>query len=198
MAQVEAQTLLRLCEEAGRLCTFDLEATGLNGDYNAVLCVSIKPYHKDPIIIAALPDQQATVARKAVEVLSGFDCWISYYGKGYDVKMLRTVLLGAETRINVPRTHHLDMYFSVVASKLNTSHRSQGHVNAWLYDPEKLEAKRMQKMTVGANVWQRVVDVDMEVRMAALETLKERCMSDTIGLEGLYEKTKYLVSEVTR
>jgi len=48
--QLDAQTFLRLVEDTNRLCCFDIEATGLHGDYNSVLVVSIKPYHKAPIV----------------------------------------------------------------------------------------------------------------------------------------------------
>ena len=47
--QVNVQNYLDLLEQTGQLCFFDIEATGLRGDYNSVLVASIKPYNKEPI-----------------------------------------------------------------------------------------------------------------------------------------------------
>ena len=47
--QVNVQNYLDLLEATGQLCFFDIEATGLRGDYNGVLVASIKPYNRDPI-----------------------------------------------------------------------------------------------------------------------------------------------------
>ena len=47
--QIEVPTFLRLAEQAKRILFVDLEATGLRGDYNSVLCVSMRPYGEKSI-----------------------------------------------------------------------------------------------------------------------------------------------------
>ena len=46
--QIEASDYLRLVEKSNTLAFFDIEATGLRGDYNSVLVASIKPYNSKP------------------------------------------------------------------------------------------------------------------------------------------------------
>ena len=42
--QLAAQSFLDLAERASALAFVDIEATGLRGDYNSVLVVSVKPW----------------------------------------------------------------------------------------------------------------------------------------------------------
>lgn len=194
--QLDAQTFLRLVEDTNRLCCFDIEATGLHGDYNSVLVVSIKPYHKAPIVhTVERPGEDKELVQWAVEELAKYDCWVSYYGKGYDTRMLRTRLLDAGLKLDLPKKHHIDLYF-LVRYRLATSHRSQGHILSWLYPEPKEDGKVHEKMTVSARVWNEVLNDT--TRSAALKTLCRRCASDTQGLQSLYEPVKHLIGEITR
>ena len=47
--QLDTQEFLTLAEQANKLCFWDIEATGLRGDYNSVLVCSIKPFKSKPI-----------------------------------------------------------------------------------------------------------------------------------------------------
>jgi len=195
--QLPVQTFLDLVEKTHRLCAFDLEASGLSGDYNSILVVSIKPFGKPPIVRTCKePGDDEALVKWAVDELGNYDCWVSYYGRGYDMKMLRSRLLDAGCTYDLPYKHHIDLYFSVVASKLNPGHKSQGHVISWLYPEDKQDAKIMQKMTVSAKVWNEVLK--SSTRAKALKTLSERCGRDTIGLQGLYTKTRHLIKDITR
>jgi hypothetical protein len=49
MPSIDAQDYLRLLEDANRIAFVDIEATGLRGDYNSTLVVSIKPYHGETV-----------------------------------------------------------------------------------------------------------------------------------------------------
>ena len=49
-------------------------------------------------------------------------------------------------------------------------------------------------MTVGADTWNDVLYNTKE----AMETMVERCESDVIGLEGLYNKVRHLIRDVKR
>lgn len=184
--QIDSQTFLRLVEETNRIAFFDIEATGLRGDYNSVLVVSVKPYLTDPVTfkIAQLGHDQK-VLREAKDFLEQFDCWVGYYSKGFDIPMLNTRLL----KWGMPpieKRLHLDMYFSLKANLL-TARKSQSHLLSWLGTPE-------QKMSVGADVWS-----EMGFKMDEhLPTMVERCESDTIGLQDLYDRTKHLIVEIKR
>ena len=184
--QIDTQDYLRLIEHAQKLAFFDIEATGLRGDYNSVLCVSVKPY-KGSVVTFSIkqPGNDKRVVREAKEFLARFDCWAGYYSKGFDKPMLNTRLLkwGFDP---LPKRHHIDLYYQCKAHLL-TARRSQGHLLSWLGTPE-------QKMTVGADVWNDVLYKTDE----AMKTMVERCESDVIGLEGLYEKTKHIIADVKR
>lgn len=183
---VEPQDYLRLVEKAKTLAFFDIEATGLRGDYNSILCVSIKPFASKAYTFAikqAGNDQR--VVREAKEALEQYDLICGYYSKGFDIPMINTRLLrwGCDPVRKIP---HLDMYFTLKANIL-TARRSQGHLLSWLGTPE-------QKMTVGAEEWNQILG-DTE---GSMPTMIRRCESDVAGLEGLYNRTKHLIREIKR
>ena len=185
--QVDAQDYLRLVEKANTICFFDIEATGLRGDYNSVLVTSIKPFHGKPTsfrITQAGNDK--AVVRQAKELLESYDIWVTYYGKGFDIPMMNTRLLKWGYK-PIEKKFHLDMYYSL-KSNLLTARRSQGHLLAWLEVPE-------QKMAVGADVWNTI---QANPAGEAMRTMIKRCESDAEGLQGLYEKTRHLIREIKR
>lgn len=195
--QLEPQVFLDMVEQTKKLCFFDLESTGLGGDYNSVLVVAVKPFGAAPIVRTCKePGNDEALVKWAAEELGKYECWVSYYGRGFDVKMLRSRMLDAGMRTDLPYKHHIDMYFSVVASKLNSGRKSQAHVLSWLYPEDKEEAKILLKMTVSAKVWNQVLRAD--TRAEAMKTLTQRCARDTIGLQGLYVKTRHLIRDVKR
>lgn len=183
---VDVQDYLRWVEKANTIAFFDIEATGLRGDYNSVLVVSVQPYKGKPISLPITqPGNDKAVVNQARELLDQFDCWVTYYGKGFDVPMLNTRLLkwGLPP---MPKKHHLDLYFAL-KSHILTARKSQGHLCSWLGTPE-------QKMTVGADEWNNVL-TNTEKTM---KIMTKRCESDAQGLRDLYEKTKHLLREIKK
>lgn len=186
MVNIDAQEYLELVEATGRLAFFDIEATGLRGDYNSVLCVSVRPYGKPARTFAvsrAGDDKSVVLAAK--DELEKYSVWCGYYSKGFDIPMLNTRLLQAGERA-ISKRHHLDLYYTL-KSNLLTARRSQGHLLDWLNTPEK-------KMSVSAEEWNRVL-ADTK---AAMPKMIARCESDTKGLEALYKRTKHVISEIKR
>src|SRR5574338_1123916 len=184
--QCDVQTFLRLTECASTLVTFDLESVGLNGDYNSVVVVSIKPHGYAPITLSVKQlGNDIKVVKAAKELLEKADAWVSYYGKGFDIKMLNTRLLKHGIGPIDPRPH-TDMYFTL-KSHLNTSRRSQAHLVNWLNLPE-------EKMSVSADVW-ATLGTDTPSK---INTLIERCESDVTGLEHLYNRTKHVIRDIKR
>lgn len=184
---IETQDYLRLVEEAGTICFLDIEASGLRGDYNSVLCASIKGYTqaKPTTFSVKRVGNDVKVVRDIKEALEDYDCWVTYYGKGFDIKMLNTRLLkwGVDP---IAKRHHIDLYYSL-KSNLLTARKSQGHLLSWLGTPQ-------QKMGVSADVWNQVA-TDIDTHMP---TLIERCESDVEGLQALYERTRHLIREIKK
>ena len=184
--RIDEQTFLRLVEQAHKLVFFDIEATGLRGDYNSVLCVSLKPYGLPAYTFSvAQPGNDQKVVLEAKEALEEYEVWCGYYSKGFDLPMLNTRLLRWH-RDPIEKRPHIDMYYSLKYNLL-TARKSQSHLLSWLGTPE-------QKMTVGAEEWNEVL-ANPKVHM---KTMRARCESDVAGLEALYERTKHLIREVKR
>ena len=184
--QVSAQDFLRLIEPAGTLAFVDIESSGFRGDYNSILCVSVKPHGREPVTFSAKQagnDQQ--IVRLAKEALEAADCWVTYYGKGFDIPMLNTRLLKWGMR-PIDKRPHIDMYYQL-KSKLLTSRRSQAHMLDWLETP-------VRKMSVSADAWVAIIrDIKKE-----MPQMIERCESDVAGLEALYDQTKHLIEDIKR
>lgn len=181
--KIDPQKYLDLVEAAGDLVFWDIESTGFKGDYNSVLCVSMKPYGKDPYSfnIKAVGNDQKVV-REVRDELEKYHCWCTFYGKGFDVPMLNTRLLkwGGEP---VQSRHHIDMYF-MLKSNTNLSSRSMAAAAGFLRTPE-------QKMSVPAYVWSEV-----GFNMKHMDTLVERCESDCVVLEDVYKKSRHLIKDI--
>jgi uncharacterized protein YprB with RNaseH-like and TPR domain len=188
--QIEAQRFLRLTEKARTLVFLDIEATGLRGDYNSVLVVSIRPYGGEPeSFVVDRPGKDKAVVKAAKARLEEADAWVTYYGKGFDILMLNTRLLrwGIDP---IEKRPHIDMYWTL-KSNILTAHRSQGHLLSWLKTPEN-------KMSVSAEAWNEALSGADEDGRKALRTMVERCESDVAGLEALYRRTSHLIRDITR
>lgn len=183
--QVEAQDFLKIIEQTKGLVFVDIESTGLKGDYGSALVVSVKPYKAKPIsVVVKQVGHDQKVVREAKELLERADCWVTYYGKMFDIPFLNTRLLRWGEK-PIEKKPHIDMYFTL-KSNIVTARKSQSHLLLWLGTQE-------QKMGVSADTWAQI-GVDSK----NLSTMTKRCESDVIGLEGLYDKTKHLIREITR
>lgn len=186
--RVDTQRFLKMVEATpGGMLFFDLEASGLRGDYNSIICGSLLSYEADAGDVDTYMVKKVGADKEVVgaikDRLEEAEMWVTYYGRGFDIKMLNTRLLrwGMDP---VERRPHLDLYFLLKANLL-TARRSQGHLLSWLGTPE-------QKMGVSATVWS-----EANLDKKNLKILADRCASDVEGLRALYTKTKHLVKEVT-
>jgi hypothetical protein len=184
--RLEALDFLRLAERAHSLAFVDIEGSGLRGDYNSTLVVSIKPHGLAPYSqFVTVPGDDRKLVRWAKRELEKYDCWVTYYGKGYDIPMLNTRLLKHWSKPIEPR-HHIDMYYTLKFNLL-TARRSQAHLLRFLETPT-------QKMDMDPDEWNQVLANPKRhmPRMIA------RCESDVRGLAGLYERTKHLIRDIKR
>ena len=183
---IGAQEFLKMAEETGKIATFDIEATGLKGDYNSVLIVTVKPYGKKCITLSVdRPGDDRRLVVAARELLQRYPVWISYYGKGFDVPMIQTRLLSHRAKPLV-KSLHLDIYW-LLKAHIITARRSQAHYLRWMDTPS-------QKMDMSPEEWNQVLANPKK----ALVRMRQRCESDCIGLEGLYDRVKHLVADIRR
>ena len=184
--QISPQEFLPLAEAAGKVCTFDLETTGRGGDYNSILVSSIKPYKKRPTtFVVTIPGNDKAVVKATIDELEKYLVWVTYYGKGFDLKFLNARTL--QHRLTpVERQLHMDVYF-LGKTHLLMERRSQAHMLEWL----RLKRK---KLTLSPDVWnQAIANPSKE-----LPTLIKRCESDCAGLEGLYDEMKHLAADLKK
>ena len=88
--QIETQEFLDLVEESGELTFFDLECASLGPDYGSILVASYKKWHKKPeSFVVSTPGDDMIVTSAMAEVLKSSKCWVSYFGKGFDVPYLQ-------------------------------------------------------------------------------------------------------------
>src|SRR6267378_4422579 len=147
--QVETADFLRLTEQAGTLAFVDIEGTGLKGDYNSILVVSVKPFDRKTVTFQVdRPGDDKKLVKQVRDHLSKFDAWVGYYSSGYDLPMINTRLLMAG-QPPLPSRHHIDMYFKL-KYKLLLARRSQAHLLRLLDTSE-------QKMDMSAEDWNRVL-----------------------------------------
>lgn len=184
--QINPQEYLSLVEETGKLAAWDIEATQLNADLGSVLCASVKPYGKKAYTfkIKAVGND-VKVVRDLKDALEEYSCWLTFYGKGFDVPFVNTRLLkwGYEP---VDTRHHIDLFFTL---KPNTKMSSKG-----LGRYASLLNLEDQKMGVSQNTWS-----EMAFRIAKhMPEMVRRCESDCEVLEQLYDKTKHLVKDIKK
>jgi hypothetical protein len=185
--QIDAQNYLDILEKENGICFWDIESTGLRGDYNSILVVSIKPFSGKPVTMSIVqPGNDQKLVRDVKKELEKYSCWVTYFGKGFDLKMLDTRLLKWKCR-PVEKRHHIDLFFTL-KHHLLTSRRSQGHLLRWLDAPA-------QKMGVSADEWTKILSDPLGEPM---RIMRKRCESDVVGLEELYKKTRHLVMDIKR
>jgi len=184
--QIDAQEFFKVAEKAGGVCAFDIEASGLKGDYNTIWVVSIKPYQEEPVSFTVSPTRpglDSRVIREARDMLMDYPLWVSFYGKMFDVPLLQSRLLRHGLSPLVKR-HHLDLYW-VMRSHTLTARRSMAHLSRWL-------GTEHQKFDLSPSVW------NMENPEKDLELLVARCEADVLETEDLYDRVKHLAANVTR
>ncbi|MEO0215643.1 MAG: ribonuclease H-like domain-containing protein [candidate division WOR-3 bacterium] len=177
---------LFLLEQAGKICFWDIEASGLDSDYNSIFVVSIKPY-KQKIKTFAItnPGDDKKLCQDVSKELSNYFTWVTFYGKGYDFPMIQGRLLDWKLP-KLDKQPHLDLYFTL-KSKVLTARRSMAHYSEWL-DLEK------KKFSLSPKVWNEV----MRSPKTGIPKLVQRCEADVEELEDLYDAVKHLVEEITR
>ena len=183
--QLLAQEFLPIAERAGALCFLDIEASNLKADFGTVVVVSVKPYGKRPVTFTAAPGRDKALLKKVAAELAKYQCWVTFYGKLFDVPFLNSRLL-VNGLPPLEKKHHADLYW-VIKSRTALSRRNQAHLLSWLGTPES-------KMSVSPSVWANM-PADTT---ASLATLRQRCESDVTGLEAMYNRCKHLIGELTR
>jgi uncharacterized protein YprB with RNaseH-like and TPR domain len=184
--QVDAQDYLDLVEQTHNLAFWDIESNNLRADYGSVLVASIKPFGEKPysFTIKAVGND-VRVVRDLKEALEQYQCWCTFYGKGFDLKFVNSRLLKWGYEPIEPR-HHIDLYFTGKANLL-LSRGSMAQMAGFL-------GTHNQKMGVSPNVWSEIGFKLQE----HLPQMVERCESDCAVLEDNYRKVRHVIKEIKK
>ena len=189
---IEAKDYLELCKATGKLFTWDIEATGLKCDYNSVLCVTIKPYGQEhETYRVKQPGNDEKLVREVIGRLNEAKMWLTFYGKGFDVPMVRGRSIKWRGKaISSPvlvKQPHIDLFFQIVG-KVNTARKSLAHICRWLNLPDK-------KMDVGPDEWNRIL---YETEDVMTNIMIPRNVSDVLALETALEPFEDYIINITR
>lgn len=170
-----------------RVCTWDIEATDLDGEFGRIITSAVKPYGDEPECIInknvfnrrtekSKRDNDHQFVVRVREQLEQFDIIVTWYGGSfhYDLPMLNTRLMAYGEERLAPR-FHLDLW--------NYSKRSM-----------KLKSHRLDRVAgffgvssktyLDPQVW---VNAAMQGDKEAQEYIVEHNIEDVITLEHVYD-----------
>jgi len=171
-------------------CFWDIETTGLSGNWDYMITYSIKPEDSDNIICGSITKKEIDdgtfdkrIVKECIDNLMKFDRVYTYYGSRFDIPFLRTRAL--ELGIEFPSygsLTHKDIYF-IARYKLKL------HSNrlATVCDLLGIKGKTHQNPAT----WRLAKGGNKK----ALEEILDHNKWDCIILQQVYERLKTFVKE---
>lgn len=172
-----------------KFATWDLETTGLNASFGSILCCTIKPLNKEPIVYRIdnyklykkEPWNDKELVVDIRNALEEYNVAISYNGFRFDIPMLNSRLTRHKLRVLSPIVKHLDM-INVARHRLLLNSNSLESLLAHLQANTRKTALEPQE-------WARAVAGSKE----ALDSVVEHNVKDTESLEeAFHELIPYL------
>jgi uncharacterized protein YprB with RNaseH-like and TPR domain len=184
-----------LTQEKAKILLFDIETTHLKADFGTLLCFGYKWLGASKTEVPSIADYLETcnecgkwddpandkpLLKEIYRVLSSADMWVTYYGKGFDVKFINAKLLehGLPVLPNIP---HVDLFFTV-RSNLALSRKSLANVSNYIGCTE-------EKTLVNGKIWKKA----MVGHAGSLTYIIKHCRADVLVLEDAYLKLRPLV-----
>jgi uncharacterized protein YprB with RNaseH-like and TPR domain len=174
---------------------FDLETTGLKGNFARMLCGSVSdPFGRVTTFRADDPDLRGTKLRDdrklAVTIrdfLESFDIIVGWNSKMFDIPWLNTRLLIHGERPVSTDLMHIDPMYKAGRGSLALHSRSLDAVAKTFRLP-------MQKTVMDFEIWQDAAYGEPE----AMNYVVEHCEADTLALRGAFHVLKPLIHVVHR
>lgn len=178
-----------MTDNTAKILIWDIESTHLKADWATLLCIGWKWYGDREVHVPSLMDykgwtKDVTDDRKLItefhKIMSEADMLVTYFGKGFDIKMIQSKFLeyGLPVLPNIP---HVDLFFTVKAN-MTLTRKSMDNVARYLdLDNEKNH--------VSGKIWKRA----MAGHADAIKYVIEHCRMDVLVLEELYTKLRPMV-----
>lgn len=172
-----------------KILIWDIESTHLKADWATILCIGWKWYGAPEVQVPSLMDYKgwnkdvtddSKLLKDFHDVLMEADMLVTYFGKGFDIKMVQSKFLeyGLPVLPNIP---HVDLFFTV-KSGMTLTRKSLDNVSRYL----NLEN---EKSYVSGKIWKKAMAGDRE----SINYVIEHCKADVLVLEELYTKLRPLV-----
>jgi Predicted exonuclease len=181
---------LNTSTEKAKILIWDIESTGLKGDFATVLCVGYKWFGEKGVKVISItdypeafkkdPTDDKRLIKDFMKVYNEADMTIAYFGTGFDRKMLYTKLL--EHRLPIPANIPLIDLFYTVKGNTTLSRKRLATVAEFLELP-------IQKTPVLGRVWKRA----MAGHAPSIKYIIHHCKADVLVLEEAYVRLRPLV-----
>ncbi len=175
---------------AAKILLWDIESTGLKGDFATILCIGYKWYGEEKVHVISItdykekfeadPTNDGPLIKDFMKVFAEADMSITYFGIGFDRKMFYTKLLEHSLPLpaNIPM---VDLFFTV-KSNTSLSRKSLDNVAHFL-------RCATQKTKVDGRIWKKA----MAGHRGSIKYIIDHCEKDVIVLEEVYERLRPLV-----
>ena len=170
-----------------RILIWDIESSDLVADFGTIICIGWKWLgEKEPVHIQCLSDfprwkQDVTDDKRLVQAfyprLIEADMMVTYFGTGFDKKMVQSKLL-EHGLAPPPNTPHVDLFYTV-KSNMVLSRKRLENVSEFLGCPTK-------KTPIKPKVWKRAQAGYPE----AIEYVTKHCHNDVLITEYTYLKLR--------
>lgn len=183
-----------------RILTWDIESSGLNADFGAILCIGYKwlgePDKSTKVVsvgdVNGTCKKCATIVRPTDDkallqhmypILSEADGWITWYGKGFDERFVNTRLIYHGMKPLPPMgKNHIDGWFTA-RYKLKLHSNRLASVQAFL-------GLKESKTSLQPDAWLKAMYGDPE----AHDYIIDHCRRDVLVLEQAYHKLLPLIA----
>ncbi|MFA5434127.1 MAG: ribonuclease H-like domain-containing protein [Candidatus Paceibacterota bacterium] len=173
---------------------FDIESTGLTGDFSCILCAVVKPYGrgKEQVFKIDLDKRDMLEAEKNLlleflPVLASFDGLAGYYSTRFDMPLIRTRCMFHG--IPAPKKiKHFDAYFTIRRT-VNPTTRRMDRIN----EINRLTDESLpEKSKLGVKEW---TGATFRRDKESLDYIVEHCVKDVQVLESIIDKYMDFVPE---
>lgn len=172
-----------------KILLWDIESTGLKGDFATILCIGYKWFGEKAVSVISItdfpeftkdPNNDGPLMKAFMKIYNQADMTVTYYGTGFDRKMMYTKLL--EHNLEIPANIPMVDLFWTVKGNTTLSRKSLATV------AEFLKLKTHKTLVLG-RIWKKA----MSGHAPSIKYIIKHCIADVKVLEETYVRLRPLV-----